>query len=179
MKMGCGFLLSGVFWGIVLVLFGIAVMIKAIFGINIPVFKILFALILIFIGFKLLTGSFGCQSKKDIYFDKVGVEAMQSSDKYNIVFGKGDIDLTKISIADKNGNIDIQVVFGEGIIKISPEVPTIVYIESVFAGAKTPDGNEINFGKYIYKNAKYSEKKNCLIVKANVVFGSIKIEESN
>ena len=45
MKMG--FLFSGVFWGGVLVLLGISIIIKVVFHIDIPVFRVVVALVLI------------------------------------------------------------------------------------------------------------------------------------
>ncbi len=54
MKMG--FLASGVFWGSVIILFGISIILNSVFGISIPVFKIVLALILIYFGISILAG---------------------------------------------------------------------------------------------------------------------------
>jgi hypothetical protein len=49
-----GILMSGVFWGSVLILLGLSVIIEHVFHINIPVFKMVFACLLIYLGIRLL-----------------------------------------------------------------------------------------------------------------------------
>ena len=46
------FLFGGVFWGIVLVLLGLSIIVRIVFNIHFPFFRILFALIIIYFGLK-------------------------------------------------------------------------------------------------------------------------------
>ena len=69
------------------------------------------------------------------------------------------------------------MIFAEGNIFLNPDIPTRVKISSAFGGAVAPDGGNIAFGEYIYKNAKYKEGVPALLVDAHVVFGGGKLSE--
>ena len=51
MKMG-----AGLFWGAFLLLLGVALIIKVVFNVDFPVFKVLVGIFLVLIGFKVLFG---------------------------------------------------------------------------------------------------------------------------
>ncbi|MGE5605051.1 MAG: hypothetical protein ACM3YE_05095, partial [Bacteroidota bacterium] len=59
MKMG--FIFSQVFWGIFLILLGASFILKVLFHLDIPVFRLFVSFILIYMGFRVLTGGFGCE----------------------------------------------------------------------------------------------------------------------
>ena len=77
------FLASGVFWGSVIILFGVSIILNAVFGISIPVFRVVLALILIYFGIKILAGGAFHNDKKDAIFDEKTIDACSaSSDKH-------------------------------------------------------------------------------------------------
>ena len=73
MKMG-----AGIFWGIILILIGLGIVIRVVFNIDFPVFKFLVAIFFIFLGLRMMFGSFGIvnfhvDSKNDVFFgEKIG-----------------------------------------------------------------------------------------------------------
>ena len=175
MKMG--FLFSGIFWGVVVVVMGLLLILKAM-GVHIPVGKIFFGLLFVYIGISMIFWSFGgCRSKNKMMFNDYKIEADGKQQDYNIMFGRGDIDLSKIAVKEKDVNIKMSVVFAEGNMFLNPEVPAKVRITSAFGGAVAPDGTNIAFGEYIYKNSKYKEGASALLVDVKVVFGGGKITE--
>lgn len=169
------FIFSGVFWGAILILLGISIILRSIFNIHIPFFQILIAFFFIYLGISILAGGV-CwkRSPRMIIFEEREVEA-KSQDKYDIVFGSGEIDLSKVSLEKGSVMISINTVFGSGILKIDPQIPAEIRVDSVFAGTKFPDGNSIFMGKYIYKTREIKPDENHLIVDANVVFGSLEV----
>ena len=56
--MGC-FMFSAVFWGVIVVIVGLSIILRA-FGIKIPVMSVMFGLLFVYIGMSILTGGFGC-----------------------------------------------------------------------------------------------------------------------
>jgi predicted membrane protein len=173
------FLFGGVFWGIVLVLLGLSIIVRIVFNIHFPFFRILIALIIIYFGLKVLLGGIGVRAPKNtIFFNESNVSAFNpNNDDYNIVFGKGTIDLTNFQVSEKNSRVYVKTVFGAGTIKISSKAPTLIKVSSAFSDARMPDGNAIAFGKYVYKNKSYRDSAACLTVNAKVVFGSLDIIE--
>ncbi|OGF44251.1 MAG: hypothetical protein A2452_05590 [Candidatus Firestonebacteria bacterium RIFOXYC2_FULL_39_67] len=185
MKMG--FLFSGVFWGVVVVVLGLLLILKAM-GVNIPVGKIIFGILFIYIGISMIFWSFGgchsgksmpgcCNGKDRMMFNDYKIEADGKKSEYNIMFGRGDIDLSKIEVKDKDVNVKISVIFGEGNIVLNSGIPAKIRITSAFGGAVAPDGTNIAFGEYNYKNSKYKEGVPALLVDASVIFGGGKLSE--
>jgi predicted membrane protein len=175
-----GFIFSGVFWGSILILLGLSVIIRIVFNVHIPLFRIVFALIIIYFGIRVLVGGAWCRgncNSNTIVFNDAKTEVNTDSNEYKIIFGKGVVNLTDSSLASQKKKIRVTTVFGSGEIRINPGVPAIVRVNSAFAGAKMPDGNIISFGEYIYKTKSYSDKADFVRIDATVVFGGLEISE--
>ncbi len=164
------FLWNGVFWGIVLLLFGISIIIKAIFNIDIPIFKFLLAFLFIFIGIKILVGDKikPVQSNKDILFSS-GEFSYSNEDvrEYNIIFGSGRIDLSNLESLDKNKLIKINTIFGGGSLYLKKGAPFRLKTSVAFGGINFPQGETIYVGK---KDSDYY-----VDIELNVVFGGFRI----
>ena len=172
------FLFGGLFWGILLVLFGATIIVKAVFKINIPFFRIGFALLLIYFGAKILFGGAGFKADRNTtMFSDTKVEYLVPGSEYNVVFGKSTIDLSNIDISGGKEKIEISVIFGSGIVYINQEIPMKIKISTVFGDTKMPVGNVSFFGDYIYKTGSYTEGEDYLRLDVDVVFGSVIIEE--
>ena len=52
-----------------------------------------------------------------------------------------------------------------------------VYINAAFAGARTPDNNNISFGNYVYQTESAKKAEKCLEVDVHTVFGGVNIIE--
>ena len=176
------FLFNQVFWGIMLIVLGITIVIKVLFNINIPVFRVVFACGLIYIGiWFLIGGKFGWQQPgNNVIFNHKQIKITEpTNEEFNVIFGEGMIDLTDIHLDKGVTNLKINTIFGKGVIKIDPNIPTKIVITSPFAVAEMPDGNRITFGNdYIYKSKNYQDETNYLRIKADVVFGELKIIEN-
>ena len=174
-----GFLFSGVFWGLILVLLGLAIIIRVVFNIHIPVFRIVFALVLIFLGLKVLVGGNWFRSDRNsAIFQQSRITINNEATEYNIVFGSAVIDAGTPLQEGKGDTISVNTVFGESRLTLSSSVPTLVKVNALFSGARMPDGNQISFGEYIYKNKAYSDTAAFRKIEVNVVFGSLVLSEN-
>ncbi len=174
------FLFSGVFWGGILVLWGISIIINTMFHVNIPIFRIILAFIFVYIGFKMLWGGYKFGSKVErntvIFSDtRMKFNPSDENNEYNVIFGKSELDLTGISVANKSERIRVNVIFGEGIVEVNPDTPLKVDASAVFAGAFTPDETVTSFGHHIYRSPSYKKDENSLEIEANCVFGGVRI----
>ena len=169
------FLFSGLFWGVLLIVIGIIVIIKIVFKIEIPVIRIAFALILIFLGIRVLLGhgTFSQKKESNILFGESRFED-DGREEYNVVFGKGIFDLSRTAVGGTR-TIKYSTVFGASVIILDPDTPLIVRADSAFAGASFPDGSTVAFGSYTYRSRTYDESKPHLVLKADVVFGGLEI----
>jgi len=176
MKMG--FLFSGVFWGVVVIIIGISIIFKTVFKIDIPVFRIIIALIFIYAGIKIITGGFGKPAiKNGVFFGEANITGDIKNKEYNIIFAKGDIDLSAFELPDRTEEFQLNTVFGHGRLKINSSLPVRIQVNTAFAGVKLPNGNNVAFGEYFYETKAYKEGEKHLFIKASAVFGALEVIE--
>ena len=172
------FLFSGVFWGAVLILLGLSVIVNIVFHISIPVFRIVIALILIFLGIQVLTGHRWVSRQKtaSIFRDEKFANDTNRYE-YSIVFGKGTIDLTTVLSDTSKRNYKISTAFGSSVVVIPAQVPVIVSASSAFGGLTLPNGNTVSFGEYVYKNKLFAGQADALAIRIDLAFGACKVVE--
>jgi predicted membrane protein len=175
MKMG-----GNLFWGSLLIIIGITIIIKIIFHIDIPIFRIIFAFVFIFIGIRILTGSFKSKSfhknSNDVYFGENNFAYNKSVPKeQNIVFGRGTIDLRNIDSTSLPADMEINTVFGSSEILIPQYMQVRIKVDAAFSGATLPNNNTSAFGTIYYESPNFDRNKPYLNLKINVVFGNLQI----
>lgn len=170
-------LLDGVFWGVLLIILGLCAIFKTIFHINISLFRIGFALLIIYIGLSMLFKESPWRAERNTVLFDNRVLVLEEEDEYNVIFGRGLFDLTTLPSDNRARRITLNVVFGEGVIKIKRDAPLTIKVNSVFSGARLPDGNRITMGEYIYRSGEKTENKERVLVEVNVVFGSLVFNE--
>ena len=172
------FLFGGLFWGVMLVLFGVSMILRAVFNLDIPIFRIIFALIIIYFGIKLLVGRQAFKSEKNFsMFRSSTVTMKESGGEYDVIFGQSNIDLTNIDISESSKKVSVDVVFGSANLLIDPNVPMKLKVSTVFADCKLPNRNINFFGDSNYKTPAFVEGENYLLLNIDVVFGSVTITE--
>ncbi len=172
------FLFSGVFWGLILILLGISMILKIVFKVDIPLFRIVIALILIYWGLKLLFGiSLGKKSEGNIIFNRGTIEQVETGKEYNIIFGRGTVDLRDLQWHEQDQKVSIDVVFGNADIYLNPDIPTQVNIDAVFAECRFPGGNISFMGDHTLRTPSYEEGKPYITIDLDVVFGNAAVKD--
>lgn len=173
------FIFTGTFWGILLILFGISIFLRS-FDIFIPFMRIIFGLIIIYVGIAILSGgSIFTIDHNNVIFNEIDIKVTDNiNDEYNIIFGKGVIDLTDISAENVNKKIEINTIFGSGEILINSEIPVKLKVSSVFGRAAVPDGTVITFGDYNYFGGDNSDNIP-VEIEANAIFANVDIRSVN
>jgi hypothetical protein len=183
MKMG--FLFGPVFWGGVLVLWGCAIILNILFHLNIPVFRILIALIIIFVGIQLLVGWQGKSwysihnDDHNVIFSKSTINATPLTKEYNIIFANSELNVTEPNPEWVNSKLEVNTIFGAGFISINPEIPAKIVTTAAFGRISTPDSQQSVMGDHVYQTPALKENQPYLLIKANVVFGNMEIKLQN
>jgi len=166
---------SGAFWGVVLILAGLSVLIKVFFHVDIPVFRIIFGFLVILFGISILTGqSFCYHDRNSVVFGEHHFHG-NTGNEYNVVFGRGITDLTTLPPGGKT--VKVNTVFAENTVYIDPKQPVHIESNAVFAGVILPDGNSAAFGTYNYKSPGLEKAKSYVKIEINAVFGSVQVVE--
>ena len=176
MKMG-----SGLFWGIILIVIGLSLVIKIVFNIDFPIFKVLIAVVFIYIGIKILIGHnfrfFGeRKTDSEVVFGESTFSKVDNGKEYNVVFSKGNFDFRDIEL-NQNGPtfIKINTVFSGTVITIKRSMPVRITVDAAFSGAHLPNGNTAAFGSTIYSSDSLDTSKPYLDIKADVAFGGLHV----
>ena len=172
-----GGMFSGFFWGLFLVLFGAAIILKAIYHINLPVMRIFLGLLIIAFGIRFLFGGtrMGHRKGDTIAFEESAVQGSENQKEYNVLFGKGTIDLRGVSLGDKSLRIEINAIFGAAVVQLNPDIPAQIRTNTAFGGVRMPDASNAAFGTYVYNNKSFDAQKPHIIINANIVFAGMEI----
>lgn len=176
MKMG-----AGIFWGLLLILIGIGIVIRVVFNIHFPIVKFIIAFFFIFIGIRMLIGNFStCNNNGDDHttiFSESKIQGFEGNFKeYNVIFGSSVIDLRDVDLSAGSKELEVNTIFGETVIKIDQSTPIRIKAEAVFGSAKLPNGNTASFGTTTYESENFERDTNHIYIKSDVVFGSFEVK---
>jgi len=165
-----GFFLSGVFWGSLLILLGISLILGTSF------FRVLVALVIIYFGMRILISGGTMRNYKGIFSDST-FKGPVVLENYNVIFGRGLVDLTRADSAKSRRKTDVNTVFGVCTIRIDPKKPVRVTATSAFGHVLLPNENTITFGNTVYETSGSGHGRDFLEIQARVVFGRLVVEE--
>jgi hypothetical protein len=169
-------LFTQAFWGVFLIVMGVAIVLKVLLKVEIPLVRLFIALVLIYAGIGMLLDKGWNKSQRIVAFDgrEVTVTGVPESE-YNILFGHGVIDLTGVSLKGRNTLIKVNTIFAGSALKLNPAIPTRVSINYAFAGVQLPGTDSSFLGKKEYHTPGFREDKPYLQINADVVFGELSI----
>jgi predicted membrane protein len=176
MKMG-----SSLFWGIILIVIGLSLVVKIVFNVDFPIFKIIVAFIFIYIGLKIMLGSsfrpfHGRNTETDVVFGQSKFSTAPDGKEYNVVFSKGNFDFRDIQLKpDGPTFVKIHTVFAGSQVLIRKDMPVRIRVEAAFAGAQLPNGNTTAFGSTLYTSENLDTTKPFLDIQAETVFGGLHV----
>ncbi len=170
---------AGLVWGAFLLLLGIALIIKVVFQVDFPVFKVLVGLFLILLGIKVLFGrvlipSHHFEPEETIFNERV-YDNPETGKEYTVLFAKGVYDFTNVDLTQGSFHAKISTVFGGTQIIIPRDKPVKITADAVFAGAELPDGNTAVFGTTVYESDSWRPDTAAIIIKVDVVFGGVQV----
>jgi predicted membrane protein len=173
MKMG-----AGLFWGLILIVIGLSIIFKVVFGISIM--RIIIAVVFILIGLKILIGKSSVNissNESDVIFgDRVFKEFPVTNTEYNTIFGKSTYNFKDASIpTDKHIELEFNTIFGNSTLILPPGLPVRIKGEAVFGAVKLPNENTAVFGDADYKSDHDSTMTDFVTIKASAVFGNMDI----
>lgn len=165
-----------ILFGALLVLFGLSLILKVIFNIDVPVIRVVIALFLIYLGIRLFIGrdfSLISRNKNEniIVFGQRTISRIEDGMEYNVVFGKGILDLRNTHPSDSHDIfIRLNTVFGSSDVLYNDTIPLKIKSTSAFGGTRLPNGNTEAFGTYEFITGD-SANRPYIILETNTVFG--------
>ena len=175
---------SGVFWGLMLILIGLSIILKIIFNIDIPIFRVVIGVLLIYFGMQIIFGSNFLFRKKVTVRNRQGqfreYNLKSGDNQYNVIFGTSRIDLTDRKNLEKDEIVEINVIFGSAFVYIDPTTPMQIEVNTVFGGATLPDKRFAVIGQEKFQTGDKDYTGNVLYLEVSSIFGSVQmIEKTN
>ena len=166
------------FWGIILILTGVALLVRVIFNIDFPVLRVLAGLFFILLGIKIILGSsmiWPIKTADNEFFFRSGTIDVSDvpADEYQLVFSRTTFDLREIKRPDQKKDLKINSVFSGCTVYLPVDLPVNIRVDAVFAGVKMPARNTPLFGRGRYSSDDYDPDGPGLDIRVNVVFGSV------
>ena len=176
-------------FGFILVLLGFSIILKSVFHIDLPLLRTLVALMFIFIGVRMLFGGgwgrnirWESEDKSTAFFSNRAFTASPGNnpDEYNTFFGKSSIDLTKLPQSARPSEIEINSVFGDTVVYLSPGDSIRIEANAAFGSVLLPNGNSTAFGQTRYESPSSRDSHQApLNIEGLAVFGSLRFVERN
>ncbi len=167
-------LIDGIFWGALLIVLGVWFLVRRYVPVHIPVIRILIAALFVYVGIRVLVRGPVVRDRNTAVFSESTLQYAPGRDRdYNLVFSSGTIDLSDASTADTR--LQVNVVFGSGVLRIDPGKPVRVDMSSAFGEVEAPNGRSVAFGDTVYTTPGYREGAPALHVHATAVFGRLVI----
>lgn len=164
-----GLFFGSLFWGILISLLGLSIILKHAFNIDLHLLRLFFGIVIILLGLKIIVGQ---TSKHPV---KLKVNGYHNySQEYNVVFSSRTIDLTNLpDKADFPG--EITVVFGNANVIIPDSINLEVSSTTVFGTTILPDRSYAGFGedRYVINNNPDAPVHR---LETNTVFGKLVFE---
>jgi predicted membrane protein len=171
------FFTSATFWGVIILLIGLSIILRELFHINIPFLRIVFGVILIYWGIRIISGGFGRSwNRNSAVFSEAKMKYDDRQREYNIIFGNGVVDLFKMEEPAENKKVEMNVVFGNGSLILNDSIPVKVKMQAAFGSVQAPNKSANGFGETVFTTSSFNENAPYTLVDASAVFGKIEIE---
>jgi predicted membrane protein len=165
------------FIGAFLIMLGAAFFAEEIWHIDIPVFKLALGFGLIVLGLRMISKK-ECDhfntAEAHVIFNDSSFDSNYILPNYSVVFGSGHVDLSNLP-AGENKVVEIKCVFGEFRVRINPKANVQIISKSAFGSIDFPDLTLYSFGDHMWRSTAYDPSQPTLTIRAEVVFGAIKI----
>jgi predicted membrane protein len=176
-----GLFFGGLFWGLLIILIGVSMVMKHAFNIDFHLVRIFIGIIIVLFGIRIVTGwSWGGKVQgigKHHYNSGIKVNNYSSSKgEYNIIFTDGTIDLTSELLRNKVPR-EINVVFGSATVLVPDNINLDLESTTVFGSTTLPNRSQRGFGEDhdSYVGSQGTDRQTYKI-ETNTVFGSLTFE---
>ena len=139
-------------WGGLLIVLGISFIVKAFWGIDIPIFKPLIGLFFLYLGFTIIFAPSTINYSYQTKYEGEIINITKTIHEYNVVFSKQTVDISHIKPeADRLTTVKINTVMGSTIVITNPQVPTRFIVSTVLANAELPNNSVTPMGNATFQ----------------------------
>ncbi|MCB9564163.1 MAG: hypothetical protein H6708_27550 [Kofleriaceae bacterium] len=176
-RIGYGFLFGMVVLGI-----GALLAVDLLFGVELAVVRAVLALSLIALGARMVVHTWSRRRPPDLAGEawladrRFVAESLEGDAHYDVVFGRGLIDLTGVAEPDRDVTVEVDTMFGHTVVKVDPAIPYDVEGTSAFAEVRMPDRSAAAVGSVRYRAP--ADHPPRLHLRVHAIFGACEVVEA-
>lgn len=160
------------FWGSLLILIGLQLLVSAIFGIDLPLLRLAFGAWIVYLGISLLYGTMPWRTYVYHWSTKSASKTYtKDSSSHSVVFGTQHLNFSDLDFTVQTEKA-ISTVFGTTYITLDPTIPTLINASATFGTVIFPNDTQLSSGSESYNNYSNSDIP-ILILNINAVFGTV------
>jgi hypothetical protein len=172
----------GFVFGCFLLIVGTAMALELLLGISIPVIRAAIAFALVVWGARALTRAWSRPERmatngeawlSDREFAPTAALARDA--RYDVVFGRGVVDLTRMAEPAADVTVSVDTVFGSAVVKVDPGMPYDVIGHAAFGEVRMPDHTSNGMGSSNFQHS--TDHPARLHLRLSSVFGSCQVVE--
>jgi hypothetical protein len=177
-RLGFGFAL-----GILLMLVGASIAIDVIFHVTFPLVPLALAVLLLALGSRMAVHALARRDAEGLAAEAwladrhfAPTDPIERNARYDIVFGRGVVDLSKLPEPADDVTVTVDTVFGSAVVKVAPRTPYDVHGSSTFGEVRMPDRSATTMGNLAFERV--TDHPARLHLRLNTVFGSCQLVEA-
>jgi predicted membrane protein len=176
-RFGFGFVV-----GLFILFIGTSLAIDIMFSIRLPILRGAIALLLVIVGLRMilrggrLEGAAPESGEAWLADRRFAPEGQLPGDaRYDVVFGRGVIDLTHLAEPSTDVTVTVDAVFGTAVVTVDPAIAYDVSASAAFGEVRMPDRSAAAFGSVQYRSP--ADHRPRLHLKVNAAFGACHVLE--
>lgn len=157
--------------GLFLILAGVSVLAELLFNVQLPVLRLLLALLLIYGGAMLLRPLAPSSRKnggnsdateraraRDVVLARADIQPGANAGRdVNVILGAAVVDLSDWSfLTSQTADLEVRALLGQVTVRLHPEIPVHIECTGAMSDCRMPDGNHVVFGRVTYASPSYS-----------------------
>ncbi len=179
---------KSMFWGLALVTIGLLFLVQSIFKIDLPILRILIGVGIVYLGVKMIFGSFGLEIRgaklekvataTSVIFTEADLKSKTDNTvnrDFQTVFGNSKLDLTNLTAEEMAEKIEVSTVFGKTEVLTPKDMPLVVETNTAFGSVNVRGDKTTAIGNGVFRTPGFEANKPYLKIEANSVFGEVEI----
>ncbi|HUJ61805.1 MAG TPA: LiaF domain-containing protein [Kofleriaceae bacterium] len=168
--------------GVVVLLIGLLLLFEIVTGIGLPVARIVIACVFLLVGVRFVVGGWSRRAANEVVGEAVLAHrnfsqsgALERDSRFDVVLGRGVVDLTGLVEPARDVTITIEALFGQAVVKLPTAVAYDVEGSSAFGEVRMPDRSTTAMGSLVYRAGDHPSR---LHLRVNAVFGACRLVEA-
>jgi predicted membrane protein len=167
---------TAIFWGIVIALIGISIIMKEVFQVSFPFFRILIGVFLLWLGVKVMFGIRFKNTEHSIAFENRTLKYDKAHNEYQTVFGNATFDFTDVVVTDQTVKVEVKAIFSGGTVVVNTLTPVELKMSTAFGQVQSPGNSANGFGNNSWVSPGCDLSKPHLVIEASAVFGRLELQ---